>query len=169
MLNPVLKQAAPYLIAVLALGAAKCSYDGEQQAKGAARVLRAQADSARKVHARALDSLSKQSRAQVETLRVTRVRRDTVLETVTQYLDREVPVPVEIVRTVIAADSQVIEACTIALLTCEQEKSILRADISTLEAERDSYRLLVPSGFSRARSGLTWAVAGALAMWFVVR
>ena len=74
--------------------------------------------------------------------------RPTVIrDTVERWLRDTVPVPVEVVREIVRADSQVIAACTIALGTCEQEKAVLRRDLFLSRQETDAVRRLQPSGF----------------------
>lgn len=77
-----------------------------------------------------------------DTVRLTRTRieRDTVFATVERFLHDTVPVPVEVVREIVRADSLVIQACTDALNTCEQRVANLTDRLALSERRGDVWR-----------------------------
>src|SRR5689334_14767680 len=117
--------AFPYFVVLMTGVAWRVSDVRRQRAIGAAEGRAAQATAQRDSLKPVLDSLRKAATAQRETLRVAVIRRVPVRDTVERWLRDTVPVPVEVVRSIVVADSQVIQACTVALNTCDQEKSIL--------------------------------------------
>jgi hypothetical protein len=160
-----------YLVAagvVLLVSGGIGAYDAHQRAIGAANQIikdtKTERDSLRLVK----DSLAYASRAQVETLKVAVIRRVLVRDTVERWLRDTVPVPVEVVREIVRADSLVIQACTVAFNTCEQEKVVLRRDVQLLGEQLAATRKLIPSGFQRARSTLTTAAIVAVAMYLLL-
>jgi len=156
-MNSLLIKAAPWAVAVLLGLGLKYQYDSAQQAKGAARLILQQAAPQRDSLRVLKDSLARATVVQKETLRIAVVRRVPVLDTVEVFLRDTVPVPVEVVRELVRVDSQVIAACTIALGTCEEEKSALRADLRLSQQQTDAFQKLVPSGFAKARGTITTA------------
>jgi hypothetical protein len=156
---------APY--ALVALVAVLWRYTDAQQERriGAAEQRAATATHARDSLKAVKDSLAKASVAQVETLRVSVVRRVPVLDTVEVFLRDTVPVPVEIVRELVRVDSAVIHACMVALGTCEHEKSVLRLDIIKTEQQRDAYKAQIPSGFQSMQRSVRDMAIGAALVW----
>lgn len=167
MLNPLAAKAIPYaLLAVAAIGF-KVQYDRNQRAIGAAEVVISQTRHERDSLRAVKDSLAVASHAQVETLRVAVIRRIPIRDTVERFLRDTVPVPVEVVREIVRADSLVIRACTVALGTCEQEKAALRRDLFLSRQETDAVRRLQPSGFRTVTTSLRDAAIGAALCYFL--
>lgn len=122
------KAALPYaVIGVLGLGL-KCSYDGNIRSDAERRLLSRQLASRADSIGQLLLRLS--ARYRVDTVRLTEtvVERQLVRDTlrIEEWLRDTIRVPVEVVRTALSADSAVIQACFVALNTCEQEKALLR-------------------------------------------
>lgn len=166
-MNALLLKAAPWAIAALAAVGFKLQYDAKLRAEGAARQVLEQTAPQRDSIRVLKDSLARAATVQVETLRVAVVRRVPVRDTVEVFLRDSVPVPVEIVRELVRVDSAVIQACTVALNTCAQEKAVLRRDVLLAERQADAYRRLIPSGFAKARSTLTTAAIVGVACYFL--
>lgn len=139
-MTAIVRQFAPYALAVLLLPVLKCTYDGRRRAEGAEQVAvkaREKAEGELAIAKRRVDTTYR-----TDTIRLTRtlVRRDTVLATVKEYIDREVPVPVEVVRDVLRADSTAIAACLVTVLTCEQRVAVRDSTISLLMTDRDYWK-----------------------------
>lgn len=156
-MNPLFIKAAPWAVAAALAVGVKLQYDAKLRAEGAARQVLQQTAPQRDSLRVLKDSLALASTVQVETLRVAVVRRVPVRDTIERFLRDTVPVPVEVVRELVRVDSTVIQACTLALNTCAQEKAVLRQDILLAQRQADAYRRLIPSGFAKARSTLTTA------------
>lgn len=154
-------KAAPWLLLLILGGFAKCTYDGRRRAEGREAVQQAQIAEQRDSLRTLRDSLARAYR--VDTVRLTRtlVRRDTVLATVDRWLHDTVAVPVEVVREIVRADSAVIEACRVALSTCEQEKAALAADLTLIQRQADYWRgKAAPSLITRLSTAAKWLAIG---------
>jgi hypothetical protein len=170
MLNQKVAYAAFPYFAVLLIGIAwRITDTRRQQAIGAANLVISQTTAQRDTLRRQRDSLALRSVAAKETLRVAVIKRVPVRDSVDRWLTDtlRVPVPVEVVREIVRADSAVIEACTIALSTCDQEKAVLRQDLLLSQRQTAAYRVLIPSGFQTLKSNVVAGAAGALACWFL--
>lgn len=147
-MNALLLKAAPYLGLVAVLGIARCRDVQHQRAIGAANERLHIADSTLRVVRR--DSVRLDTVYRVDTMRLTRtlVRRDTVLRTVDRYIRENVPVPVDVVREVLKADSQAIAACTFALSTCELRVSNAERRAALLQRQTADLKSLIPNQFT---------------------
>lgn len=167
-MNPLVIKAAPWaVVAIVGLGA-KCGYDAKQRQIGRMQERLRIADSTLAVVRR--DSVRLQTVYRSDTVRLTRtlVRRDTVLRTVDRFLRDTVPVPVDVVREIVRADSQVIQACTIALSTCEQRVSNAERRAQLLAQQVADTKKLIPSGFNTNVKLVTAVGVGfALCKWLL--
>lgn len=168
MVNPLLLKVGGVAAIVVAGFGAKAIYDRYQQALGAARAEARTATAQRDTLSLRIDSLASASTAQKETLRVTVVRRVPVRDTVERWLRDTVPVPVEVVRELVRADSAVIQACTVAFNTCEQEKLALREDVRLSELQTSAYRRQIPSSTTRITASIRDGLIGAALCYFVL-
>lgn len=150
------------VVVLLLIGGWRYSDVRRQRAIGAAEQRAAAATVARDSLAGELAAVRARYRVDTVRLRETRTVRDTVMVTVTRWLRDSVWVPVEVVREIVAVDSAVIAACTIALRTCEQEKSLLLEDNRLIAQERDAYKVMVPTGGQRVRETASHVVLGVL-------
>ena len=163
MVNPLLVKAAPYVGIVAVLGMMRCRDIQHQRAIGAANERIHIADSTLRVVRR--DSVRLDTIYRTDTLRFARtlVRRDTVLRTVDRFLRDTVPVPVEVVRSIVTADSQAIAACSIALHTCEERIGNAERRAALLERQNRDLQFLVPSAFrTNVKLGVAVGVGFAL-------
>lgn len=122
--------AAVVLVGLAVLGLiGKGRYDAALRDEGARGVVEQQIVPRRDSIRDLLTALASAYRVDTVVLRQTIQQRKPIADTVTRWLTDTVPVPVEVVREIVRADSLVIQACTVALNTCEQEKAVLRRDI----------------------------------------
>lgn len=167
-MNALLLKAAPYLGISLLLLIGKCGYDAKQRQIGRMQERLRIADSTLAVVRR--DSVRLDTTYRVDTIRLSRtlVRRDTVLRTVDRFLRDTVPVPVEIVREIVRADSAVIQSCQIALTTCEQKAANAERRAALLAQQVADTRKLLPSAFSNNVKLVTAVGVGfALCKWLL--
>lgn len=163
MVNPLLLKVVPYAaILLLSLGVKHCYDSGIRNKAVAAErgrvatayrdTLKATKDSAVKAYKRDTIHLTKRV-----------VERVTVLKEVEKWLRDTVPVPVEVVKEIIKADSQVIEACQVVRRTCEETNRILRLDLGKSEDETRAARSQITPSF-KSNTKLTIAAAFGFAL-----
>lgn len=156
----MLSKVAPWLLLAVALAFGKCTYDGRRRAEGREAVALEQ----RRV---ALDSLAKQTRRVDsvyvrDTVRlwrtVTDIRTllDTLMQSDTVVLTRRESV------IVYRADSAV-NACTIAIGTCEERVRVRDLRIDSLNADRNYWRRKSnPSLLTQLSTASKWLAVGFL-------
>lgn len=74
-------------------------------------------------------------------------RRDTTLKVVEKFLHDTIPVPVEVVKQIIAVDSAAIQSCRSVVLTCEQRVAVRNSIISQKNDQLVAYKKLSHSWF----------------------
>lgn len=128
----------------------RCSGDRAQRELGAVRAANAILHDSLVTAKREADSLGRLHFTDTVHLTVTRVRRDTLLRTIDHFLHDTVAVPVEVVREIVRADSAVIQACTVALSSCEAITANLRSRLTMTETQRNNWRKVAqPSWLKR--------------------
>jgi hypothetical protein len=156
-------KAAPW-VAVLVVGllVERCTRDRYHERLGAAAQQLAAARDSSRLHARRADSLSRVFH--VDTVRVTKTVTAWRTLTDTLVLSDTVPVPVEVVREVVATADSAITACTLALGTCSELTAALRRQVAGLTAERDAAltiaRRAKPGALQRWGERVLYASAG---------
>lgn len=165
-MHPVVRQFAPYALALLLVGGWRVSDIRRQRAIGAARAevsyLR---DSlrAREREGRKIDSVFR-----VDTVRLTRriettrTLIDTLLHSDTVTLTRRESV------LVFVADS-LVQQCRATVGSCTARVANLTEQLSLTIAQRDAYRVLIPSGFQTATRSLRDVAIGAALHWLISR
>jgi len=160
MVNPILLKAAPYGIAVLLAGGWWIGHNRAEQEKGALRERLRVTDSSLAVaekRAPKIDSI-----VRTDTVRLRRIETrtvtllDTLLHSDTVVLTRRESV------LVFVADS-LVRSCRATVDALTDQCANLRERLRLTEIQRDSYRRLVPSGFTtNAKMGTAIAVGFAL-------
>jgi hypothetical protein len=165
MMSPLLLKAAPYGIAVLLAGGWWIGHNRAEREKGALRERLRVTDSSLAVavkRAPRIDSIVK-----VDTVKLRRVETrtitllDTLLHSDTVVLTKRESV------LVFVADS-LVRQCRATVDALTDQCANLRERLRLTEIQRDSYRRLVPSGFStNAKLGTAVAVGLALCKWLL--
>lgn len=167
-MNPILLKLAPYVLLGGAVFGLKHCYDKDIRDKAVADERGKVATAYRDTIGRSLDSAALVVKRDTIRLTKTKVERDTFFEkaNVDSILKANKPVPVEIVKEIIRVDSQVIAACEIVKLSCQEENRLFKLDIIKSEDQTKAALSLQPS-FGRQVSTHTIAgLAGALACFF---
>lgn len=87
-------------------------------------------------------------------------RRDTVRVEIDRFLHDTVPVPVEVVRRIVVADSVALNACMMSLRTCEQRVSVRDSLIGSLNRQLKDAMHIRSSRWSQIKRGVTWLGIG---------
>jgi hypothetical protein len=165
-MNALLSKAAPYVIAIAVGGGWWLSHNAKQRQIGAMRERLRVSDSTlavREAEGARLDTVFRR-----DTIRLTRVIQrtttllDTLLHSDTVTLTQRESV------LVFVADS-LVGACTAAVDSCTALNSNLIQRLQLTEQQRDAYRVLIPTGFQRARGSLRDALIGAAITYLLVR
>lgn len=111
---------------------------------------------------RVSDSLKKQFKVDTVRLAKWKTKWDTLKAGIdTQWLKPDsVPVPVEVVKTVILTADSTINACKQALLTCDQRVGVERQKTALAEDKAAQYKKKIPSLTSRVLGTLRDASIG---------
>ena len=166
MVNPLLLKTIPYVGIAALLWIGKCGYDANQREIGAMRErLQVTSDSLKLVKARGrqIDSVFIRDTVRL-TRRITQTQTliDTLLHSDTVTLTRRESV------LVFVADS-LVRQCRETVQSCTELTANLRTQLSLVTTQRDAYRPLQPSGFSKARSTITAALIGAAFSYLLLR
>lgn len=152
-----------YVIALIVVGfIGKGCYDKKQQELGAVKALLGVTIAQRDTAKRSADSAKLAYRRDTIRLAGKIVYRDSIVAKVdTQFLDRNIPVPVEVVKEIIKADSQALNACQIVRRTCEERVALVQRDLDGANRQinllkRTSNRSLV----AKAKTATVWMGIG---------
>jgi hypothetical protein len=140
-----------YLIAGLltAAGGWFAMNNAHQRALGAERILTAQARASGDTARAEVKRLSKVLPPQIAAAGKTRIKWDTVKAGIdTAWLHDTIPVPVEVVRTVVLSADTAIKACTEALNTCQALVGAQRRRAEAAETDAKLAWRQVPSKLS---------------------
>lgn len=165
-MNPLYMKIGSYVgIGFLVLGLKHC-YDTDVRNKAVAAERGKVATAYRDTIAKSLDSVQKIVRRDTIQLTRTIVERVPVVKEVEKFIEKQVPVPFEVVKELIRVDSQVIAQCQLVKLSCQEENRLLKLDLQKSEDQTRAALSLQPS-FGRQVSTHTIAAAvGALACFF---
>lgn len=165
-MNPLLLKLAPYVLLGGAVFGLKHCYDKDIRDKAVADERGKVATAYRDTIGRSIDSVRKTFKQ--DTIKLTKrvLERVPVMVEVEKFIDKEVPVPFEVVKELIRVDSNAFQACQVVRLTCQEENRLLKLDIIKSEDQTKAALSLQPS-FGRQVSTHTIAgLAGALACFF---
>jgi len=93
-------------------------------------------------------------------LRVAIARWDTVRQTVEHWDTARVAVPAETVKVIVRAAEQVVNACSVVVLTCEQRVAQRDSIIAVLKHERPLIQAQRPGRLARWRNELVGVALG---------
>jgi hypothetical protein len=172
----LLKQLAPYLVALLLLTGIKVQYDAGKRREGQMAERLRVADSSLAVAVTNGARLAVRYDADTATFRAELARWQAMkqrLRVVVESLPPDtVPGPERIVvrdstrpptlDEILAAADTVIQRCSIALGTCEERIGNLTERLRLTEIQRDAWKQSRPSVFGKARTAIGWAAVGFL-------
>lgn len=156
-MNALLLKLAPYAVLGGAVFGLKHCYDTDVRNKAVAAERGKVATDFRDSIAVAIDSVRKTFKQDTIKLTKTIVQRVPVVKEVEKFIEKQVPVPFEVVKELIRVDSQVIAQCQVVRLTCQEENRLLKLDLIKSEDQTRAALSLQPSF---GRQVTTHTVAG---------
>lgn len=142
------------------------AYNHFQREIGKRDILTAQAKVGELAARRELDSLTKAQKPQTAAAVRTLVKWDTVKAGIdTTWLRDTVPVPVEVVRTIVVSADTGIKSCTMARLTCEERVGAAQRGWDKAEDRIKQLEHQMPGKLTPLRHRAEGAVVGFVVSW----